>query len=154
MPALLLSSVPIELKAAKTNGLADLGVPLVEGTAVKKGKLTEFMQPQDSGKVGRRFQNIRVTAVKTVEGGVESSKVIVVFEAFGDDNVPAVVNQGVAATLAAGGKTLLELPLGPLFLPYAFAWYENRFAADIGNDVFDQIDSFSFVAKADEVRAI
>lgn len=142
MPALLLSSVPIELKAAKTNGLADLGVPLVESTVVKKGKLSEFMQPQDSGKVGRRFQNIRVIAVKTIEGGVESSKVIVVFEAFGDDNVPA------------GGKTLLELPLGTLFLPYACAWYENRFAVDISNDVFDRIDSFSFVAKADEVRAI
>jgi hypothetical protein len=154
MPALLLSSVPIELKPAKTNGLADLGVPLVDGTVVKKGKLTEFMQPQDSGKVGRRFQNLRITAVKTVEGGVESAKLIVVFEAFGDDNVPVVGNQGVAASLSAGGKTLLELPLGPLFLPYACAWYENRFSADISNEVFDQIDSFSFVAKADEVRAL
>jgi hypothetical protein len=154
MPALLLSSVPIELKPAKTNGLADLGVPLVDSTVVKKGKLGEFMQQQDSGKIGRRFQNIRVTAVKTIEGGIESSKLIVVFEVFGDDNVPAVVNQGVAATLTAGGKTLAELTLGTLFLPYACAWYENRFSADISNAVFDQLDSLSFVAKADEVRAI
>lgn len=154
MPALLLSSTAVAIKPAKPHGLADLGVPLTDATVVKKGKLGEFEQAQDSGKVGRRFQNIRVTAVKTSEGGVESSRLIVAFEVFGDDNVPVVGNQGVAAVLHAGDTKLMDLPLGPLFLPYACAWYENRYAADISNEVFDQLDSLSFVARADEVRLI
>ena len=154
MPALLLSAVPIELKPAKTNGLADLGVPLTDDTVVKKGKLAEFEQLQDNGKVGRRFQNIRVTAVKTSEGGEVSSKLMVVFEVFGDDNAPVAGNQGVAATLCAGDKPLLELPLGTLFMPYACCWYENRFSADISNELFDQFDRLSFVTRADEVRAL
>jgi hypothetical protein len=154
MPALLLTAVPVPLKPAKTNGLADLGVPMGEDTLVKKGKLGEFEQLQDSGKIGRRFQNVRVTAVKATEGGQVVSKVIVVFEVFGDDNVPAAGNQGVALAVTAGGKTLLEAPLGTLFLPYGCHWYENRFSVDISNDVFEQCDSVNFVAKADEVRVL
>lgn len=154
MPALLLSTASIPLKPAKTNGLAELGVPMLDSTLVKKGKLGEFEQLQDNGKVGRRFQNIRVTAVKATEGDKVSAKVIVVFEAFGDDNVPEAGNQGVAAVLSAGGQTLLEVPLGALFLPYGCCWYENRFSFDIGNEVFEQLDQFGFVAKADEVRVI
>lgn len=154
MPALLLSSTAIDIKPAKPHGLADLGVPLTEATLVKKGKLAEFAQSQDSGKVGRRFQNIRVTAVKTAEGGVQASKLIVAFEVFGDDNVPVLGNQGVAAVLHAGEQALQDLPLGSLFLPYACAWYENRYAADISNEVFDQLDRLHFVAQADEVRSL
>lgn len=154
MPALLLSSVPIDLKPAKTNGLADLGVPVADDTAVKKGKLGEFAQAQDSGKIGRRFQNIRVTAVKATEGGEPGAKVIVVFEVFGDDNVPVQANQGVSAKLCLGDEVLAEVPLGPLFLPYACCWYENRFSSGISQDVFDRFDRLTFVAHADEVRAI
>ncbi len=154
MPALLLSTAPVPLKPAKTNGLADLGVPMLDSTVVKKGKLVEFEQRQDNGKVGRRFQNIRVTAVKAEEGGKVSSKAIVVFEVFGDDNVPEAGNQGVAAVLSAGDKTLLEVPLGTLFMPYGCCWYENRFSIDISNEVFDQVDTLGLVARADEVRAI
>jgi hypothetical protein len=154
MPALLLSQVAIDIKPAKTTGLADLGVPIQDDTVVKKGKLVEFEQLQDNGKVGRRFQNIKVTALKTSEGGEVSSKVILTFEAFGDDNAPVAGNQGVGVVLAVGDKVLRELPLGTLFLPYACAWYENRFAVEISNEVFDQLDRLSFVAKADEVRAI
>lgn len=154
MPALLLSTATIDLKPTKTNGLADLGVPVTDATLVKKGKLAEFVQPQDSGKVGRRFQNIRVTAVKTTEGGVEAAKLMVVFEVFGDDNVPVLANQGVSVSLSAGEQALADIPLGTLFMPYACAWYENRFAADIGNAVFDQLDRLHFTARADEVRAL
>jgi hypothetical protein len=154
MPALLLSTVSIDLKPAKTNGLADLGVPLGDDTVVKKGKLGEFAQDQDSGKAGRRFQNIRITAVKASEGGETGAKLIVAFEAFGDDNVPVRANQGVSAKLGAGDDVLAEVPLGPLFLPYACCWYENRFSADIAQDVFDRLDRLTFVAHADEVRAI
>jgi hypothetical protein len=95
-----------------------------------------------------------VTAVKTTEGGVESSKLLVVFEVFGDDNVPVLANQGVSVSLSAGEQALGDIPLGTLFLPYACAWYENRFAADIGNAVFDQLDRLHFTARADEVRAL
>jgi hypothetical protein len=154
MPALLLSEVAIDLKPAKTNGLADLGVPLTDDTVVKKGKLAEFEQLQDSSKVGRRFQNIRVTAVKTSEGGEVSAKVMVVFEVFGDDNAPVAGNQGVSAKICAADKTLLEVPLGTMFMPYACCWYENRFSVGISNELFDQFDRLTFVTRADEVRAL
>jgi hypothetical protein len=154
MPALLLSTVTLDLKPAKTHGLGELGVPVVESTLVKKGKLVEYLQECDDGKVGRRFQNLRVTAVKTPQGGEVSSKLIVVFEVFGDDNVPVGANLGVAAVLGAGDETLAELPLGPLFLPYGCCWYENRYAVDIDNAVFDRCDRITFVTLVDQVRAI
>jgi hypothetical protein len=154
MPALLLSSVPIDVKPAKTNGLADLGVPSADTTVVKKGKLGEFAQGLDSAKIGRRFQNIRVTGVKAEEGAATSSKLIVVFEVFGDDNVPLKANLGVAVALHAGDKVLLEQPLGTLFLPYACCWYENRCCLDICNEVFDQFDRLSFITLADDVRTV
>ncbi len=154
MPALLHTVAPIELKAAKTHGLNDLGVPLTDATVVKKGKLAEFSQTLDSGRIGRRFQNVKVTVVKTADGGETSSKVMVSFEVFGDDNAPVVGNQGVAAVLHAGDKVLGERSLGAMFLPYACAWYENRYAFDITNDVFETLDRFSLVARADEVRML
>ncbi len=154
MPALLSAQVAIELKAAKPHGLADLGVPLNDASVVKKGKLGEFAQTLDSGKPGRRFQNVKLTAVKTSEGGEVTSRIIVSFEAFGDDNVPATVNQGVSASLTAGGQPIHELALGTLFLPFACCWYENRFAAQVPNDIFDRADGLSLVARADEVRVV
>ncbi len=154
MPALLHTVAPVELKPAKPHGLHDLGVPLTDETLVKKGKLAEFSQLLDSGRIGRRFQNVRITAVKTAEGGETASKVMVSFEVFGDDNTPVVGNQGVAAVLRAGERVLGEWSLGTMFLPYGCAWYENRFAIDIANDVFDVLDGFSLVARADEVRML
>jgi hypothetical protein len=154
MPALLHTTAPIELKPAKPHGLNELGVPLSDDTVVKKGKLGEFEQTLDSGRIGRRFQNVKITAVKTAEGGETSSKVMVSFEVFGDDNAPVVGNQGVAAMLHAGDKVLADISLGTLFLPYACAWYENRFAFDIANDLFDALDKLSLVARADEVRML
>lgn len=154
MPALLPSQVSIELKPAKTHGLGDLGVPVQDGTVVKKGRLAEFEQLQDNGKVGRRFQNIRVTAIQTGEGGEVASRAIVTFEVFGDDNTPVAGNQGVGVALVAGDKVLREASLGTLFMPYACAWYENRFAVDLDNAQFDQLDRLAFVAHADEVRAL
>eukprot|EP01031_Cornospumella_fuschlensis_P049664 gene49664-60796_t len=41
MAALLPATFTFDLKPAKTNGLADLGVPLNDSTEVKKGKLKE-----------------------------------------------------------------------------------------------------------------
>jgi hypothetical protein len=52
MPALLLSTATIDLKPTKTNGLADLGVPVTDATLVKKGKLAEFAQPQEHPRDG------------------------------------------------------------------------------------------------------
>lgn len=81
VPALAEKTTQIELKDAKPKGLSmtQLGVPVLESTVVKKGKLQEFFQFLDDGKVGRRFQNIRVTGIKTSEGGVEAAKIFVQF---------------------------------------------------------------------------
>jgi len=149
----------INLAVAKPIGLNELGVPLLPTSVVKKGKLQEFTQPLEGGKVGRRFQNLRVTAIKTTEGDIESAKLFVQFEAFGDDNVPSsvttmVANSGCAVTLYAGSEQLLELVPGSVFLPYARFWYENHFVFDIGTAVFDQVDRIDFIAKADQVRVI
>jgi hypothetical protein len=154
MPALLLSTAPIELKSAKTNGLTDLGVPMVESTLVKKGKLGEFDQLQDSGKIGRRFQNLRAILVKAEQGGETHTTLILSLEAFGDDNVPVAGNQGVSVQLLSGDKLLAEHKLGALFLPFGSAWYDNRFAVELGKELFDACDKVNFVAHADEVRAL
>jgi len=134
--------------------MAQLGFPVLDSTLVKKGKLNEFLQSTEDGKVGRRYQNIRVTAVKTAEGGVESAKVFLQFEVFGDDNVPEGANGGYTVALLSGADTLLTLPASNLFLPYGRAWYENQAVFDMPLEVFDQTDQLQFTAGADQIRAI
>ena len=154
MPTLTENKTSIDLAITKPTGLNDLGVPLLETTRVKKGKLHEFTQALEDGKLGRRFQNLRVTAIKTVEGGIESAKMFVQFEVFGDDNVPEAANSGFEAALYAGPEGLLELTPGSMFLPYAHFWYDNRFVFDVTAEVFDRTDRFEFIAKPDQVRSI
>lgn len=105
MPTLAENTTFVELKTAKPTGLgmAQLGIPVQDSTLVKKGKLHEFIQLTKDGKDGRRYQNIRVTAVKTAEGGIDSVKFFLQFEVFGDDNVPEAANAGFAVALFAGG---------------------------------------------------
>jgi hypothetical protein len=154
VPDLIESKTFVDLPVAKPTGLNDLGVPLLETTVVKKGKLHEFTQPQADGKVGRMFQNVRVTGIKTTEGGGESAKIFVSMEAFGDNNVPKAANSGFGIKLYAGADGLLELSPGSLFLPYANFWYENRFVFDVPSEVFDKADRLEFIAKPDQVRVI
>lgn len=156
MPALVENTVSIELKTAKPTGLSitQLGVPVHEGTAVKKGKLHEFIQLLDDGKPGRRYQNIRVTGVRTCEGGVDSAKLFVQLEVFGDDNVPLATNSGFAAAACMGASTLLALPETTVFLPYARYWFDDQFVYEIPVEVFEQMDTLTFTALADQVRTI
>jgi hypothetical protein len=156
VPALAEKTTQIELKDAKPKGLSmtQLGVPVLESTVVKKGKLQEFFQFLDDGKVGRRFQNIRVTGIKTSEGGVEAAKIFVQFEVFGDDNVPLAGNSGFGSALLGGGETLTELPANTVFMPYASARFENQFVYDVPTEVFDRADHFAFAANADQVRTL
>lgn len=157
MPTLAENTTFVELKTAKTTGLgmAQLGIPVQDDTQVKKGKLHEFIQLTHDEKVGRRYQNIRVTAVKTAEGGIDSAKVFFQFEAFGDDNVPeAPGSAAFSVALFAGDTCLLALPASSLFLPYGRAWYENQFVYEVPLAAFDQADRLQFTVKADQVRMI
>lgn len=156
MPALVENTVSIELKTAKSTGLSitQLGVPVSESTSVKKGKLHELIQLLDDGRPGRRFQNIRITGVKTCEGGVESAKLFVQLEAFGDDNVPVANNSGFAVAPSETAKPLQALPVTTLFLPYARYWFESQSVFEIPLDVFDRMDSLNFTVLADQVRMI
>lgn len=154
MPDLIESKTFFDLAVAKPTGLNDLGVPLLETTVVKKGKLHEFTQPQADGKVGRMYQNVRAIGIKTTEGGCELAKLFVSLEAFGDSNAPEAANSGIAIKLYSGSEGLLEVSTGSLFLPYASFWYDNRFVFDIPTDVFDKTDKLEFIAKPDQVRII
>ena len=154
MPQLLENKAFIDLTVAKPTGLADLGVPLVETSVIKKGRLHEFTQTLGDGKVGRRFQNLRVTAVKTLEGTVEGAKILIEFEVFGDDNVPESTNSGFVASLYADAEKLIEWSAGEMFLPYAHFWYENHFAFAIPLELFERADRVEFIANSDPVRAI
>lgn len=156
VPTLAENTTHIDLKIAKPKGLSltQLGVPLLEGTVIKKGALPEFLQLRDDGKVGRRFQNIRVTGVKTREGELESAKLIVQFEVFGDESVPQAANSGFGLTLCAGPASLLELPPTSAFLPYAGTWYENQYVYDIPTTHFDQGDRLLFTIRADQIRLL
>jgi hypothetical protein len=154
VPTLVENKTSVQLAVAKPTGLNELGVPLVASTAVKKGKSHEFAQLIEGGKIGRRFQNLRVTAIKTPEGEIEAAKLFVQFEAFGDDNVPLGPNSGFAATLYAGAEVLQEVSPGSLYLPYARFWYQNHFVFEISTTVFDRVDRIDFVAKADQVRTL
>ncbi len=152
MPALNDAAFTIDLKPAKTHGLADLGVPIHETTEVKKGKLIEAMQMLEGDRIGRRYQNLRATLVKASEGGQPSARLVLAFEVFGDDNVPEGAPSTLAARLMAGDQVLAELPLGSPFMPYASCWYENHFAADVPLDTFASIDRLQVVAAAQTVR--
>lgn len=154
MAALLPATFTFDLKPAKTNGLADLGVPLTDSTEVKKGKLAEAMQLLDGDKIGRRFQNLRATLVKATEGGQPGAKLLLSFEVFGDDTAPMKAPSAVSVLLQTGDQVLAERTLGPLYLPYAVCWYENHFAVDVPLDVFTAVDRLSVLAAADEVRAL
>ena len=151
---LLENKTYIDLAIAKPTGLNDLGVPILGSTVVKKGKLHEFSQPMADGKVGRMFQNLRITAIKTIEGGTEAAKIFVSLEAFGDSNIPKAANSGFGIRLYAGTESMLELAPDSMFLPYANFWYDNRFAFDIPCAVFDRTDRLEFIAKPDQVLAI
>lgn len=144
----------VTLAPAKPAGLADLGVPMVDTTVVKKGRVHEFLQLLTDGKIGRRFQDLRVIGVKTVEAGVPSAKLFVQFEVFGDNTAAPANGVGFEATLFAGTQQLDSLSSSSLFLPYASFWYPNRFVFEVSMAAFDQADRLEFIAKAEEVRTV
>jgi hypothetical protein len=156
MPTLTENTVFIDLAPGKAKGLSltELGVPLTEGTQIKKGRINEFLQLMEDETVGRRYQNIRATVVKAAEGGEISVKFFLQFEVFGDDNTPVAGNSGVVPALLAGGELLLELPASPAFLPYAGSWYENQFVYDMPADLFGRISRIQLKALPDDVRLI
>lgn len=144
----------VTLAPAKPAGLADLGVPLADTTVVKKGRAHEFAQALTDGKIGRRFQDLRVIGINTVEAAVPSAKLFVQFEVFGDDTAAPANGVGFEAVLYAGSQQLASLPSNSLFLPYANFWYPNRYVFEVPTADFDQADRFEFIAKAEEVRSI
>ncbi|MDI9849236.1 hypothetical protein QM467_14350 [Rhodoblastus sp. 17X3] len=152
MPSLQETRATVTLAPAKTAGLADLGAPL-EGAMVKKGRVHEYLQHLTDGKIGRRFQDIRVIGIKTVETGVPSAKIFVQFEVFGDNTAAPANGVGFEAVLFAGSQELASLSSSSLFLPYANFWYPNRFVFDVPISDFDQADRVDFIAKPEEVRA-
>ncbi|WP_018412277.1 hypothetical protein [Methyloversatilis thermotolerans] len=154
MPALVANSTTIDLAPAKTTGLNELGVPLVEGTLVKKGKLGEFSQALDDGRVGRMYQNVRAIAVRTIEGGAESAKLFLLFEVFGDNNTPLAPNIGLSLRLWSGTDLLLEMRQPQIFLPYACAWYDNRIVFDIPVCAFERADRLELQLLDEPVRMV
>ncbi len=155
MPALQEFRIVLTLAPAKPVGLADLGVPLDNTSVVKKGRAHEFAQVVTDGQIGRRFQDLRVIGIDTVEAAVRSAKLFVQFEVFGDNTcVPAAHGVGFAAVLYAGSKALASLSSTSLFLPYANFWYPNRYVFEVPTDHFDTADRFEFIAKSEEVRLI
>lgn len=154
MPTLLAATFAIDLKTAKTTGLAELGVPLTEATEVKKGRLAEAMQMLEGDKIGRRYQNLRATLLKASEGGQLGAKLVLTLEIFGDDNAPLAAPSALSARLLAGEQLLAELPLGQPYLPYASCWYDNHFAANVPLDAFATADRVEVLAAADDVRLV
>lgn len=154
MPTLQETRAVVTLAPAKTAGLADLGAPLDDSTMVKKGRAHEFLQNLTDGAIGRRFQDLRVIAIKTVEAGVVSAKIFVQFEAFGDNTAAPPNGVGFEAVLLAGEQPLAHLSSSSLFLPFANFWYANRFVFDVPLADFDRADRVEFIAKAEEVRAV
>lgn len=153
MPSLQETRATVTLAPAKPAGLADLGAPL-EDAVVKKGRVHEYLQHLTDGAIGRRFQDIRVIGIKTVEAGVPSAKIFVQFEVFGDNTAAPANGVGFEAVLFAGSQQLASLSSSSLFLPYANFWYPNRFVFDVPIADFDQADRLEFVAKPEEVRAV
>lgn len=155
MPSLQEIRTVVTLAPAKPVGLADLGAPLVDTSVVKKGRVHEFAQVLSDGKIGRRFQDLRVIGIHTIEAAVRSAKLFVQFEVFGDNTaVPSAGGVGFAAVLHAGAQPLASLSSNSLFLPYANFWYPNRFVFEVPTADFDQADRFEFIAKAEEVRCL
>jgi hypothetical protein len=142
----------LTLSPAKPVGLADWGTPLVETTVVKKGRVHEFAQILADGKIGRRFQDLRVVGINTVEAAVSSAKLFVQFEVFGDNTAAPANGVGFEAVLYAGSQQLASLSSSSLFLPYGNFWYPNRFVFEVPVADFDRADRFEFVAKPEEVR--
>ena len=154
MPSLKEIRTVIALAPAKPAGLADLGVPLSDTTVVKKGRAHEFAQTLTDATIGRRFQDLRVIGINTVEAAVPSGKLFVQFEVFGDNTASPANGIGFDAVLHAGSQPLACLSSSSLFLPYANFWYANRFVFDVPAAELDQADRFEFIAKPEEVRSI
>ena len=154
MPSLQELRTVVTLAPAKPAGLADLGTPLVDTTVVKKGRAHEFAQVLTDGKIGRRFQDLRVIGINTVEGAVPSAKLFVQFEVFGDNTAAPTNGVGFEAVLYAGSQQLASLSSSSLFLPYGNFWYPNRFVFEVPTADFDRADRFEFIAKSEEVRNI
>ncbi|ATQ67669.1 MULTISPECIES: hypothetical protein [Methylosinus] len=154
MPSLQETRAVVTLAPAKPTGLADLGVPLDDATLVKKGRAHEFPQLLTDGVLGRRFQDLRVIAIKTVEAGVASAKFFVQFEVFGDNTAAPTNGVGFDAALFAGSEQVAAFSSSSLFLPYANFWYPNRFVFEIPAEDFDRVERLEFIAKPEEVRIV
>lgn len=154
MPSLQEIRTAVTLAPAKPAGLADLGAPLIDTSVVKKGRVHEFAQVLSDGKIGRRFQDLRVTGISTVEAGVPSAKLFVQFEVFGDNTAGPTNGVGFDAVLYAGTEQLASLSSSSLFLPFGNFWYPNRFVFEVPVADFARADGFEFVAKPEEVRNI
>lgn len=152
LPALQETRAVVTLANAKPTGLADLGAPLADATIVKKGRAHEFPQLLTDGEIGRRFQDLRVIGIKTLEGGATSAKFFVQFEVFGDNTAAPTNGVGFEAALFAGSEQLASLSSSSLFLPYANFWYPNRFVFEVPAADFDRADRLEFIAKPEEVR--
>jgi len=148
------ASAVMSLKPTKPSGLADLGAPLDDAASVMKGRVHEFAQLLDDGKIGRRFQDLRVFGVKTVEGGVLSAKFFVQFEVFGDNTAAPPNGAGFEGLLFSGSRQLASFSSSSLFLPYANFWYSNRFVFEAALPDFDRADTLEFIAKSEDVRVI
>lgn len=154
MPALQETRVSVALAPAKPVGLADLGVPLDDATVVKKGRVHEFHQLLAEGAIGRRFQDLKVIAIKTAEAGLAGAKVVVQFEVFGDNTAAVGAAGPFEATFFAGERVLATVVSSDLFLPYASFWYANRFVFELALVDFDAADRMDFIAKPAEVRVV
>lgn len=155
MTTLQATTFHIDLKPAKANGLAELGLPAGDATEVKKGRLSEAMQMLAGGeRIGRRYQNLRATLLKASEGGQPGVKLVLACEIFGDDNTALGAPAPISAQLLAGDTVLAELTLGAPFLPYGACWYDNRFAADLPLAAFAAADAVRVSVPADAVRLI
>ncbi|MGA7811277.1 hypothetical protein [Bradyrhizobium sp.] len=154
MPSLQEIRTVVTLAPAKPAGLGDLGAPMADTTVVKRGRAHEFAQLLQDGKVGRRFQDLRVVVIKTVEDALPSAKLFVQFEVFGDNTAAPTNGTGFDAVLYAGARQSACLSSSSLFLPYANFWYPNRFVFEVPIADFDQADRFEFIAKSEAVRSI
>ncbi len=154
MAALQEIGTVIALAPAKPTGLAELGVPLDPSSVVKKGRAHEFAQLLADGTIGRRFQDLRVTAIQTQEAAAPSAKVFVQFEVFGDNTAVLDDGSGFQARLFAGDALLADLTSSALFLPYGNFWYANRFVFDVPAIALAQADRFEFIATSEDVRAL
>jgi hypothetical protein len=154
VPSLQEVRIAVSLAPAKPVGLADLGAPVVDTTVVKKGRAHEFAQVLPDGKIGRRFQDLRIVWINTVEAEIPSARLFVQFEVFGDNTAAPTNGVGFEAVLYAGAQPLANLSSSSLFLPYANFWYPNRFVFEAPIADFDRVDRLEFIAKSEEVSSI